>query len=360
MTRARGISLAVSAAGGRGGRRAAGRRRAGAGRSSWWRCVLHAVGVLATVRLLDRAAIGLGLSPVTPLAAVTAIFLPVVGPIGLGLLVRAVARGARAPRRGAAADDHATAGAAGGGARGRGRDAGDRRDRGAAALRARQRRARAGGAGDAPARRRARDAAAARGAARSPGGRAAARLRAARGSRAAGRRDRARAAGGAGGRAGVAGRRCCTIAWPTPTGSMCYQELVAGELESFALGRVLEHLDAASAAGGATAARWLLRARVLLRRGDAAGARAALDESRRAGMPARTVDPYLAEAAFVERRSGRARGGERVSDADAASCRRCRRARARSTWACCSRGPTPTSAAASRAGCTRSSPACPS
>jgi hypothetical protein len=82
---------------------------------------------------------------------------------------------------------------------------------------------------------------------------------------------------------------------------MCYQELVAGELESFVLGRALEHLDAVSSSGGASAARWLLRARVLLRRGEAAAAREALDESRRAGMPGRTIDPYFAEAAFVER-----------------------------------------------------------
>jgi polysaccharide biosynthesis protein PelE len=93
---------------------------------------------------------------------------------------------------------------------------------------------------------------------------------------------------------------------------LCYQELVAGELEAFALGQVIEQLDAAEATGGVTAPRWLLRARVLLRQGDAVGAREALDESRRHGMPARTLDPYLAETRFVARSlarsAARARG----------------------------------------------------
>jgi hypothetical protein len=83
---------------------------------------------------------------------------------------------------------------------------------------------------------------------------------------------------------------------------LCYQQLVAGELESFALSRALEHLDAAGTAAGVRAsARWLLRARVLLRQGNAVAARAALEESRRRGMPARTIDPYMVETFFVER-----------------------------------------------------------
>jgi hypothetical protein len=264
--------------------------------------VLHAAGVLATVRLLDSTAIGLGLSPVTPLAAVTAIFLPVIGPIGLALLVRAVGRGARAagvalpptitelPALPAAAPDAA----------------GETLGQGAIAARLRF-------APDSDARVRAVLATR-----RLDGARAVPLLREALRDRQEDVRllayalleDRERQAD-----ATVRGLIAALAAAPPSQAAalhdrlanayweMCYQELVAGELESFALGQVIEHLDAASAAG-ATAARWLLRARVLLRRGDAPGARAALDESRRAGMPARTVDPYLSEAAFVSRRAG--------------------------------------------------------
>ena len=265
--------------------------------------VLHAAGVLATVRFLDHAAIGLGLSPVAPLAAVTAIFLPVVGPIGLALLVRAVGRGARAagaappptitelPALPAAPPD----------------TAGETLGIGAIAARLRF-------APDSDSRVRAVLATR-----RLDGARAVPLLREALRDRQEDVRllayalldDRERQAD-----ATVRGLIAALAAAPPPQAAalhdrlanayweMCYQELVAGELESFALARVVEHLDAASAAGGATAARWLLRARVLLRRGDAGGARAALDESRRAGMPARTVDRYLDEVAFVSRRAG--------------------------------------------------------
>ncbi len=261
--------------------------------------VLHAAGVLATVRLLDRAAIGLGLSPVTPLAAVTAIFLPVIGPIGLGLLLRAVARGARARSAGlpptitelpdlpAAAPD----------------SAGETLGIGAIAARLRF-------APDSDARVRAVLATR-----RLDGARAVPLLREALRDRQEDVRllayalleDREQQAD-----ATVRGLMAALAAAPPSQAAalhdrlanayweMCYQELVAGELESFALGQVIEHLDAAAAAA-ASAARWLLRARVLLRRGDAGGARAALGESRRAGMPARTVDPYLNEVAFVSR-----------------------------------------------------------
>jgi len=264
--------------------------------------VLHAAGVLATVRFLDHAAIGLGLSPVAPLAAVTAIFLPVVGPIGLALLVRAVGRGARAagaappptitelPALPAAPPD----------------TAGETLGIGAIAARLRF-------APDSDSRVRAVLATR-----RLDGARAVPLLREALRDRQEDVRllayalldDRERQAD-----ATVRGLIAALAAAPPPQAAalhdrlanayweMCYQELVAGELESFALGQVIEHLDAASAAGP-SAARWLLRARVLLRRGDAGGARAALDESRRAGMPARTVDRYLDEVAFVSRRAG--------------------------------------------------------
>jgi polysaccharide biosynthesis protein PelE len=88
---------------------------------------------------------------------------------------------------------------------------------------------------------------------------------------------------------------------------LCYQGLVAGELEAFALDRALHHLDAAEAVVATAAARFLLRGRVLLRQGDTWAARLALEESRRRGMPARTVDAYLAEVVFA----GRGRGGRR-------------------------------------------------
>ncbi len=301
MTRARGISLAVSAVA---AEAVAALLLVDAPSLSGLvvAVVLHAAGVLATVRLLDRAAIGLGLSPVTPLAAVTAIFLPIVGPLGLGLLLRAVARGARTrgrslpptitllPSLPAAAPE----------------TAGETLGIGAVASRLRF-------APDSGARVRAVLATR-----RLDGARAVPLLREALRDRQEDVRllayalleDRERQAdatvrgllaalalaGPPSSQAAVLHDRLANAYW-----EMCYQELVAGELESFALARVVEHLDAAAATGGPTAARWLLRARVLLRRGDAAGAREALDESRRAGMPARTVDRYVAEVAFVER-----------------------------------------------------------
>jgi hypothetical protein len=82
---------------------------------------------------------------------------------------------------------------------------------------------------------------------------------------------------------------------------VCYKGLVAGELETFEIERARAHLDAAGTEGSSAAGRFLLRARLLLRQGDAGGARAALDESRRRGMPARTIDPYLSECAFMGR-----------------------------------------------------------
>jgi hypothetical protein len=306
MTRARGISLAVSAA-------AAetvaalliAHTLAPAGVAV--ALLLHAIGVLATVRLLDHVAIGLGLSPLTPLAVVTAVFLPVVGPIGLGFLLRAVARGARGahaelpptitelPPLPAAAPEAVgeTLGVGAIVARLRFAPDSDARVRVVLATR------RLDGARAVPLLREAlRD--------RQEDVRLLAYAMLEDRERHADATVRALQAALA---AAPASRqtalhdRLANAHW-----ELCYQGLVAGELESFALGRALEHLDAASAAGGASAARWLLRARVLLRRGDAAAARLALDESRRAGMPARTVDPYFAEAAFIERGVDRAVG----------------------------------------------------
>jgi hypothetical protein len=85
---------------------------------------------------------------------------------------------------------------------------------------------------------------------------------------------------------------------------VCYQGLVAGELEAFELERARAHLDAAGSSGAGAAGRFLLRARLLLRQGDPDGARAALDESRRHGMPTRTIEGYRAECAFAARGRG--------------------------------------------------------
>jgi len=298
MTRARGISLAVSAAAAEAvAALLIAHTLAPAGVAV--ALLLHAVGVLATVRWLDRAAMGLGLSPLTPLAVVTAAFLPVVGPTGLALLLRSAARAAR--RAGAqlpptitllpslsAAVPEATGETLGMGAiaaRLRFAPESDTRVRAVLATR------------------------------RLDGARAVPLLREALRDRQEDVRllayamieDRERHAD-----ATVRALQAALAAAPASRQAalhdrlgnayweLCYQELVAGELESFALGRALEHLDAA-AAGGPSAGRWLLRARLLLRRGDAAAARLALDESRRAGMPARTIDPYFAEADFIDR-----------------------------------------------------------
>ena len=262
--------------------------------------LLHALGVLAIVRLLDGAARANGLAPLTSLGAVAAIFIPVVGPLGLGLLLRSVARHARAavpgppptitpiPTLPASAPEPPA------------------ETLGAGALVARLRFAR-----DLAVRVRA--VLATRGL---DGARATPLLREALHDRQEDVRllayalleDRERQAD-----ATVRGLLAALAIAPASSKAAlhdrlahaywehCSQELIAGELEAFALGQVLEQLDAAVAAGGATASRWLLRARVLLRQGDAVGARVALDQSWRLGMPARTIEPYVAETRFVAR-----------------------------------------------------------
>jgi len=80
---------------------------------------------------------------------------------------------------------------------------------------------------------------------------------------------------------------------------LCEFGLVSGELETFTLRRargLLEQLPAPGTAGAA-----LLMARVLLRQGDAGGARVALQESGRLGAPAALLAPLLAEAGFRAR-----------------------------------------------------------
>jgi hypothetical protein len=82
---------------------------------------------------------------------------------------------------------------------------------------------------------------------------------------------------------------------------LCDFGLVSGELESFTLRRarsLLEQTPAPETAGAS-----LLLARVLLRQGDARGARAAIDESGRRGAPPALLAPLAAEAAFREARA---------------------------------------------------------
>jgi hypothetical protein len=80
---------------------------------------------------------------------------------------------------------------------------------------------------------------------------------------------------------------------------LCEFGLVSGELETFTLRRargLLEQLPAPGTAGAA-----LLMARVLLRQGDAGGARLAIQESGRLGAPPALLAPLAAEAGFKAR-----------------------------------------------------------
>jgi hypothetical protein len=320
MTRPRGITLAVSAAAAElaaalalgGAPSAAALVLAGA---------LHALGVWLAVRLLDGVARALALPPVTPVAGVAALFLPVVGPLGLGLLLRAVAGRARAARAGAPpritrmpelpaaapVEIGPDGGAALGEAAARGADGELHSHLGPGALSARLRFARDPGT-------RVRAVLATR---RLDGALATPLLRGAlrdhhedvrllayalledreRQGDATIRALLAALAVAAPPQRAALHERLANAYW-----ELCYQQLVAGELEAFVLTRALEHLDAAAGdLPEKSGARWLLRGRVLLRQGAGAMARAALDESRRCGMPSRTVDPYLAESQYLQR-----------------------------------------------------------
>ncbi|HET6150567.1 MAG TPA: hypothetical protein VFH68_23715 [Polyangia bacterium] len=325
MTRARGITLALGAAAAElaatlalaGGPSAAALVLA---------LALHGVCVLLAARLLDGVARACALPPVTPVAVVAALFLPVVGPLGLGLLLRAVGRRARAAAAGlppritlrpelppaapapARAGEANAAGAGGATAAASGGNDGDPHGHlGPGALSARLRFAREPDA-------RVRAVLATR---RLDGARAAPLLRAALRDQHEDVRLLAYALLEDRERQGDATIRALLAALPLAAPQrratlheqlahayweLCYQQLVAGELEAFALARALEHLDAAAGdLPERSGARWLLRGRILLRQGAGAGARAALEESRRCGMPARTVDPYLAETRYLQR-----------------------------------------------------------
>jgi len=329
MTRARGITLAASAAAAEvaaalaltGGLSPAALALA---------VMLHGVGVLLVAALLNGVARAFALPAVTPVAVVTALFLPVVGPLGLGLLLRSVGQRARAAAAGpppritllpdlpAAAPEVVPAPAAGVGRAGAGgagsatpgdgdSESSGHSHLGPGALAARLRFARE------PAER-VRAVLATR---RLEGARATPLLRAAlrdthedvrllayalledreRQGDAAIRALLAALAAAAPARRATLHEQLADAYW-----ELCYQGLVAGELEAFVLSRALEHLDAAAGeAPERSGARWLLRGRVLLRQGAGATARAALEESRRCGMPARTIDPYLAESHYLQR-----------------------------------------------------------
>ena len=305
--------------------------------------LLHGLAVVAIVPLLNAAARGFALSRPTPLAVVTALFVPVLGPLGLWALFRTLGRSAHAAGLGAPptitrlpslpADAPEPVG----------------EPLGMGALAARIRHAR-----DANTRVKS-----VLGTRRLDGARATALLRVAlrdphedvrllayalledreRQADATIRELLSTLAAAPPARRAAINERLANAYW-----ELCYQGLVAGELESFSLARALEHLDAAgtsvavpsetgaratfggrvmrssgaapasastSASPASTttppailAARLLLRGRVLLRQGAPEAARAALAESRRLGMPARTVDPYLMETAVTQRGRG--------------------------------------------------------
>ena len=305
MTRGRGISLAASAAAAEAAATILLARGASPGGLAL-AALLHGLAVVALVPVLNAAAGAFALPRATPLAVVAALFVPVLGPLGLVALFRSVGWRAHAPA--AAAPPTIT------------RipslppDAPEpvAEHLGVGALAARIQFARDPDT-------RVKSVLATR---RLDGARATPLLRAAlrdahedvrllayalledreRQADATIRDLQAALAAAPPARRPVLDERLANAYW-----ELCYQGLVAGELESFALTRALEHLDAAGAMappGARMAARWLLRGRVLLRQGAAPAARAALEESRRLGMPARAVDPYLMETAVAARGRG--------------------------------------------------------
>jgi hypothetical protein len=130
---------------------------------------------------------------------------------------------------------------------------------------------------------------------------------------------------------------------------LCYQGLVAGEMEAFVLSRALEHLDAATGEAPERAARWLLRGRVLLRQGRQRPRAAALEEPalRDAGAHHRSCWPRVTTCSARRRwRPGRrpARRRQQAARAAAAGARR------GADVGLLQREPIPTSAAACRRG----------
>jgi polysaccharide biosynthesis protein PelE len=83
---------------------------------------------------------------------------------------------------------------------------------------------------------------------------------------------------------------------------LAYQGLVQGELLAFALERALHHVRRALAERPVNAGLALLMGRILLRLGRLEEAAGALGRAGEQGMPAVVVAPYQAEIAFFERR----------------------------------------------------------
>jgi hypothetical protein len=82
---------------------------------------------------------------------------------------------------------------------------------------------------------------------------------------------------------------------------LAYQDLVQGELLSFALEEAGKHLSEALRQWPASAGNTLLLGRIRLRQGRHAEAALLLDEARQMGLPDAVVKPHQAEAAFLVR-----------------------------------------------------------
>ncbi|MCS7101671.1 MAG: hypothetical protein NZL99_08260 [Burkholderiaceae bacterium] len=83
---------------------------------------------------------------------------------------------------------------------------------------------------------------------------------------------------------------------------LVYADLAQGETERFALAQALSFTERALRGDAADGARWLLIARIRLRRGELAQADEALQEALAWGCPRARVLPYLAELRFLQRR----------------------------------------------------------
>jgi hypothetical protein len=97
--------------------------------------------------------------------------------------------------------------------------------------------------------------------------------------------------------------------------------LAEGECLVHALDSARRHARAALAGDPGCASQALLAARIELRSGDSAAAEAALERAMALGLPPEIARPYLAEAAFLERRFDRVRqwlGTEPAGAGDAA------------------------------------------
>jgi polysaccharide biosynthesis protein PelE len=83
---------------------------------------------------------------------------------------------------------------------------------------------------------------------------------------------------------------------------LVYQGLVEGDLLAFSLEKVLSHTAEVMSASSEHPRMAFLAGRALLLRGRAMEARAMLNDALRRGLPGEVVGPYLAEAAYLERK----------------------------------------------------------